>query len=700
MGGTQAGDASPGADAARSAALRAAAAAAALAAAAPARAAAPPPSKKKRMSPMGRALMTLSLAIGAVAVFWPQLAPHAAALSGAAAAWGYTSASGAALPAGHPPVPGATAAPGARAAPGAAAGRRLLWVRGDIWTGDEALPRAASMAIDEASGEVVAVGGEPEAGSSYDVLDFGGAFIMPGFVDSHVHFIPGGLSLSSVDLRRAASREAFVSAVAAAAKKLGPEEWVLGGFWDDNQWGGGLPDASWIDAACGGRPALLTRMDSHLALANSAALARAGVGAGTPDPTDGRVDRDPKTGAPTGILRETAMRLVSSVVPPPSAEKRRAAALDAARYALSRGITSVVDLGRSPFADQGASWADLEEVYDVLADAGELPLRVYAFVPLDYWGALAARVAARGYAHPSGRLFAGGAKAFADGSLGSRTALMHADYADAPGERGARMGDLEGLRRGAAGADAAGLQVAVHAIGDRAVDDVLGIFEEILEARRAGGGGGSGATAAPRPLRVEHAQHLSDAGAAARFGAAAAGLVAVANPQHLVTDAPMLAPRLGAARAAADLSFAWPALAAAGASLAAGSDWPVVDARPLEGVAAAAARARAHAAAAGGAPPGAANAVEAALRMHTADSADAAFVMGRTVGRLTPGRKADFAVLSRSPLEAAAAAAADGAELDAATLAGVGVRSTYVDGRCSFGCGGGAGAGPAPAAAS
>ncbi|GBF91437.1 hypothetical protein Rsub_04177 [Raphidocelis subcapitata] len=654
----------------------------------------PQPRRRRRRDATSTALLALSAAAALAAVFWPQLSPHllraaqSASRGGGvvdadgrpACPLGYTSANaaGAELPQGHPPVPGAAAAPARAPYPGQPRGARV-WLRGDIWTGDEARPRARSMAVDRLTGEILQLDGEPE-GHGEEVVDLGGAFVMPGIVDSHTHFIPAGLSLSAVDLRRAASREEFERAVAAAAERLGPDEWLLGGFWDDNLWGGELPDASWLDAASAGRPALLQRMDSHMALANTAALARAGVDASTPDPPDGAVDRGPG-GAPTGVLREGAMRLVSRAVPPPSAGARRAAALAAAAYALERGVTSVVDFGRSPFAEQGASWSDLEEVYDHLAAEGKLPLRVYAFVPLEQWGAIATRVAAAGYAHPSGRLFVGGVKAFADGSLGSRTALMHEPYADAPSEAGARMIDLDRLAREAAAADAAGLQVAVHAIGDRAVDDVLSVFEAVA-ASKAGAArprGAPGGAAPWRALRMEHAQHISGPRAAARFGALAASAVPVANPQHLATDAPMLDGRLGPARATPERAFAWPLLSAAGARVAAGSDWPVVDVAPLEGVAAAAARAEQLRARGGGSDGGGGDAEAAArdaLLMHTAASADAAFVMGRLVGRLVPGRRADFAVLSASPLEL-------GARADAAR-----VLKTFVDGRCAWGCGG------------
>ena len=649
---------------------------------------------QRRVDATSAALLALSVAIAAAALFWPQLSPlmvrlarRTGAATGTACPLGYTSADGGPLPASHPPI-------------GAAA--RWAWYRAGagIFTATEG--RAGSsggaikslrsgeawLAVDEARGEVAAVaagaaGAAAAAaarGAGGRVVDLGdGAFIVPGFIDPHVHLIPGGLSLAGADLRRASSREAFEAGVAAAAAALGEGEWILGGFWDDNLWGGDLPDASWADAAAGGRPALLLRADSHCALANTAALRLAGIDASTPEPDDGFIDREMGSGRPTGILREGATRLVSRLAPPPSVEQRRAAAKAAARHLLARGVTAVGDMGRAPFAHARASWEDLEEAYAPLADAGELPLRVYAFVPLEQWGELAARVAARGYAHRGGRLFWGGAKAFADGSLGSMTALMREPYRDQPGHRGARMIDPETLRRDAAAADAAGLQVAVHAIGDAAFDDVVGAFEAVVASAAAEG-------AAPPPrgarvLRVEHAQHIGGAAAAARLGAlGGAAAAAVANPLHLPFDAPMLEARLGAERAAPDRSYAWPLLAAAGARVAAASDWPIVEARPLEGVRVAAARAAEARAAgllegAGGGGDAAAAAIAEALEMHTAAAADVSYHMGRSIGRLAPGKKADFVVLSASPFAGGGGGAAPE------------VVRTYVDGKCEYGCG-------------
>ncbi|PNH12482.1 putative amidohydrolase ytcJ, partial [Tetrabaena socialis] len=399
--------------------------------------------------------------------------------------------------------------------------------------------------------------------------DLGGRFVMPGFVDAHVHVIPGGLSLGQVDLRGARSRAELQRRVGEVAAGLAAGEWVLGGQWDEGEWGGELPSAQWLDEVTGGRPAYLTRHDLHLALANSAALALAGLGPEAPDPEGGTIDRDVH-GQPTGLLRESAMQRVAAFVPEPSAPARRAALAAATRLALSRG-----------------------EVYMPAADAGDLAARVFT-------RRLAAWVAAHGRAHPGGRLFWGGLKEFADGSLGSRTALLWEPYSDAPQGGGAGAAEAAGdplqcgqramgqqeLRELVEAAVGAGLQVAIHAIGDRAVDEVVGAYQAALEAA-------AGAAEGPRPragatspwvlgdrlrLRIEHAQHVSG-NSNVSAAMAASGLTPVPNPLHLLADRAMLPARLGPRRR--PRAFPFRSLLAAGARPAMASDWPVVDMQPL-----------------------------------------------------------------------------------------------------------------------
>ncbi|GIM11474.1 hypothetical protein Vretimale_14968 [Volvox reticuliferus] len=478
--------------------------------------------------------------------------------------------------------------------------------------------------------------------------DMGGSFIMPGFVDAHVHVIPAGLSLARVDLHGAPSRAALQERVAQAAARLGPSDWLLGGQWDEGDWGGEMPTAQWLDEVCGGRPAYLTRHDLHMALANTAALELAGIGPNTVDPEGGIIDREADTGGPTGLLRERAMALVEAAIPPPSVAERQAALAAASRHALSRGVTTLVDMGRYLAGDDRGPWLDLEEVYTPAADSGNLSVRIFAMVPLRTWRRLSSWVAIHGRAHPGGRLFWGGLKEFADGSLGSRTALMWEPYSDSGGGGGDGCGGggggggggqeavaagaareaptsepspcgqrglaLSELRELTAAAVRAGLQVAVHAIGDRAVDEVAEMYEQALTAaldttrvegalrsnssnasgmsppdfpgHHALGGNSTGAWERAKRLgralrlRIEHVQHLSDtATSTARL--AGSGLTPVPNPLHLLTDAAMLGPRLGAQRAAR--AFALASLCRAGLRPALASDWPVVDLQPLTG---------------------------------------------------------------------------------------------------------------------
>jgi hypothetical protein len=265
----------------------------------------------------------------------------------------------------------------------------VVYINCSVWTGDPNNPRAQTFAVQ--GGRIAAVGSVagPAARSLWGaaIQDLQGAFVIPGLIDPHVHVIHGGMSLSQLDLGAASSKAAFVAAVAAAAARLPPGAWLLGGNWDESRWGGEPPVAAWIDAATAHLHVFLTRLDSHQALANSRALALAGVTAATPDPPGGVIARSPGAdGRPTGLLADAAMRLVRLHVPPASAAQRRAALLAAQAHALKRGITGWHDMGRVAFQEgEEAAWDDLEGVYVPAADDGALRVRLYAFVPLSTW---------------------------------------------------------------------------------------------------------------------------------------------------------------------------------------------------------------------------------------------------------------------------------------------------------------------------
>ncbi|KAG2430260.1 hypothetical protein HXX76_010358 [Chlamydomonas incerta] len=514
--------------------------------------------------------------------------------------------------------------------------RLHVFYNGSIWTADEQVPTASILAV--RLGVIQAVGtslhhvlidvlqsaqtvnsaNAPAAAVSAAAADqeivlhdLQGRFVMPGFVDAHTHIIPGGLALMRVQLRAVRSRAQWEARVSAAAAALGPGEWVLGGLWDESEWGGQLPSREWLDQVCGGRPAYVTRHDSHLGLANSAALAQAGINSATSDPDGGTIDRDPATGQPTGILRERAMQLVAAHIPEPSVRIRRAALAAAAALALSRGVTSVVDMGRYPFSDEGSSWRDLQEVYLPAMESGELPVRLVANVPLSSWDRLQAWVALRAAQHPrqpsphhdaSGRLFWGGLQEFLDGSLGSHTALLWEPYTDDPSSHGTRMLPDARLRQLLRQAVAAGFRVSLHAIGDRAVDEVAAACEDALAAAAVQGDGPAAVVVPGARFAIEHVQHISGPNTSAALARVARGngsdehrqssqqgsgthqLQVVTNPLHLLTDRDMLLPRLGPERAAQDRSFPFGALLAAGLRPAMASDWPVVDLQPLTSV--------------------------------------------------------------------------------------------------------------------
>jgi hypothetical protein len=450
------------------------------------------------------------------------------------------------------------------------------------------------------------------------VVDARGGLVAPGFIDSHLHFLDGGFRLAAVQLRPARSREDFVRRIAAFAATVPAGTWILGGDWDHSLWGGELPTRAWIDAVTPAHPVWVSRLDGHMGLANSAALAAAGVDARTADVAGGTIVRD-GTGTPTGILKDNAIALVTGVVPPadPPLEDR---ALEAAMsHVARRGVTTVHHMG---------SFRDLE-VYERAWRAGRLRTRIHAAVPLGQWERLRDRVAAEG--RGDSWLAWGGLKGFADGSLGSHTAAMLAPFSDAPKDTGLMVTTPEDLYAWTSGADAAGLQILVHAIGDRANRTQLDVFERV--ARENG--------ARDRRFRIEHAQHIAPADVS-RFGAL--GIIASMQPYHCIDDARWAEELIGRERARG--TYAFRALLDSGARVAFGSDWFVAPPTPIEGVYAAVTRAPLDGSLAGGWVPEQKITVEEALTAYTAEAAYAGFDEGDR-GALAPGRLADVVVIDR-----------------------------------------------------
>ena len=500
----------------------------------------------------------------------------------------------------------------------------LVLVGGRVWTVNESRPEAEAVAC--RGGRIVAVGTTAEVrrwvGAGTRVVELGGRRVVPGFNDAHVHFLTGGQHLASVQLRDARTPEVFRDRVRDFAARLPKGRWVLGGDWDHENWvPPRLPARQLIDAVTPDHPVFVNRLDGHMALANSLALKLAGVTRETPDPPGGTIVRDER-GEPTGVLKDAAMAAVDRVIPAPGPDEIAEALRAAMRYAAEQGVTSVHDMSASP---------EVLAAYQRLLAAGELKVRVYALQPLPRWERLAAVGLRAGFGNE--KLKIGGLKGFADGSLGSTTALFFAPYLDDPRTSGLPSDEMfpEGRMLGnILGADRAGLQVAVHAIGDRANDTVLGMFDEA--GRRNG--------PRDRRFRVEHAQHLRPE-EIRRFGQLR--VIASMQPYHAIDDGRWAENRIGPERA--KWTYAFRALLDAGATLAFGSDWYVAPMEPLMGIYGAVTRRTLDGRHPGGWVPEQRISVAEAVRAYTLGSAYAAFDE-RLKGSVKVGKLADLAVLS------------------------------------------------------
>ncbi|MEX0893081.1 MAG: amidohydrolase [Gemmatimonadota bacterium] len=503
----------------------------------------------------------------------------------------------------------------------------LVLTGGVVWTGVPLAAPAEALAVSD--GRIVMVGSAADVarymGPDTRVVELGGRLVTPGFIDDHAHFMSGGFQLASVDLRDAATPEEFARRIGAFVAGLEPGQWLTGGDWDHELWEGSpLPQRAWIDSLTPDNPVFVNRLDGHMALANTRALELAGVTAGTPDPAGGLIVRD-AAGAPAGVLKDEAMGLVYPHMPEPSEAERDAAFARAQEHALSVGVTLVQDMG---------GWADLA-TYRRAREAGELRMRVASYVPLATWERLRAEVEASG--RGDAMLRWGGLKGFVDGSLGSTTAWFYEPYTDDPSTRGFTVSDTTELARQIAAADAAGLQVVVHAIGDRANDWLLETYADV--AARNG--------ARDRRFRIEHAQHLTPA-AIARF--AELGVLPSMQPYHAVDDGRWAGNRIGPERVQG--TYAFRSLLDAGAGLMFGSDWTVAPMDPLLGIHAAVTRATIDGANPDGWVPEQKITVAEALRAYTAANAYGAF-MEAELGTLERGKLADLVVLSGNILEVA-----------------------------------------------
>jgi predicted amidohydrolase YtcJ len=493
----------------------------------------------------------------------------------------------------------------------------LAIVNARVWTGDTLRPWADGVLV--GGDRILAVGSSADIhkrARDLRVIDANGMMVTPGFIDSHVHFINGGFSLTSVQLRDARTREEFVRRIQAHAATLPAGAWVLEGNWDHQNWSGELPRKEWIDSVTPTVPVWIQRLDGHMSLGNSAALRAAGVTRDTRDVEGGEIVRDER-GEPTGILKDNAQALVSHAVPAPSPAQEDAALDAAMRYVAAQGVTSVHNMG---------AWEHLPILTRAHA-AGRLRTRVYSAVPLSTWARLRDHVNQNG--RGDGWLHIGALKGFTDGSLGSHTAAMIAPFTDAPNDRGLFVTPPESLYAWTKAADAAGLHVIIHAIGDRANRTLLDIYERVQSENGA----------RDRRFRIEHAQHLTSR-EYPRF--ARLGVIASMQPYHAIDDGRWAGKFLGPERIKG--TYAFRSLIDAGARLAFGSDWFVAPPTPLEGIYAAVTRRTLDDANPNGWVPEQKITVEEALRAYTAGAAYAEYAE-KEKGVLARGMLADLVMI-------------------------------------------------------
>lgn len=505
----------------------------------------------------------------------------------------------------------------------------LVLINGQVWTVDQKKPEVSALAISQ--NKILAVGQNSEIkkviGPATKVIDLKGAFVLPGFIDAHTHFLNGGFALKSVKLRDCQSREEFVSRLEAKASELPAGAWIVNGDWDHEQFDPPeLPRKEWIDAITPRHPVCVNRFDGHMVLVNSLALKLARIGRETVSPPGGEIVKDPQTGEPTGILKDAACDLIYAIIPEPSNEEKLAAVRAALKEAAAHGVTSIHDM--SDLSSFG--------VYDQLRQQNELTARLYVYDQISDLDNFLQAKDRLGSGYPFLRL--AGLKGFVDGSLGSSTAYFFEPYNDQPQTSGLLASHMypEGImEKRLLQADRAGCQVAVHAIGDRANAIILDLYQKVFEQNGPG----------DRRWRVEHAQHLRPEDLT-RFGQL--GVIASVQPYHAIDDGCWAEKKIGPERI--KTTYAFNSLLKSGAILAFGSDWTVAPLDPLAGIYAAVTRRTLDNRHPEGWIPEEKISVEEAIKGYTINAAYAEF-SEKEKGSIEPGKLADLVILDRNILK-------------------------------------------------
>ncbi len=490
----------------------------------------------------------------------------------------------------------------------------VLIINANVVTLDPKRPQGQAVAI--RNGKILDVGSTERiltlADEDTKVVDLHGKTVMPGFIDSHAHMLQFGQSLQQLDLRNVRSIEELQSKLKKHAGDNPGSEWVLGGNWDQERFSERrYPNRRDLDSAVRDRPVFLTRVCGHICVVNSKALQLAGIDAETSQLKD-KIDRDEKTGEPTGILREEALGLVRRVMPKPSPEEIERSCLVACQKAVEAGLTGVNWLVSSP---------DEIRVLQKLSKEDRLPIRACLGIPVSLLDHLTELGLVTGFGND--KVMIGPVKVMLDGSLGGHTAALNEPYSDRQETKGMLHYTQRELDRIITEAHNAGLQMAVHAIGDCAMNVALKTFEGVL----------AGSPRSDHRHRIEHCSVLSQA-LIERMKRL--GIVASVQPHFVISDF-WVTSRVGEGRAR--WVYPFKSLLRAGLVVAGGSDCPVEPIDPLLGMWAAAAREDSH---------GENVTAEEALRMYTLNAAHAIFDEAMR-GSIEIGKLADLTVLSDDP---------------------------------------------------
>ena len=508
---------------------------------------------------------------------------------------------------------------------------QIILYNGILATQSTAHPHAQAVAI--GNGKILAVGRNEDmlnlAAPDTEKIDLEGRLVVPGFIDTHIHFYEWALKRQGIKLDDLTCLEELLDRVREAADSRPPGQWIIGQGWNETDWTEHcMPTRETLDRVAPAHPVLLWRCDLHLAAANSAALVLAGITTDTPDPPEGRIERD-TIGEPTGILRELSINLVRQAIAPPDTDQVMKAFEDAAKALHRRGVTGIHDVRLMADKDGASAF----QTFQKLDQEGRLNLRSWVTLPGQHLDNIIDLGLRTGFGND--RLCVGHVKFFSDGGMGARTAWMIDPYLDA--QRGMPLIDMDVLAHDIDKADNAGLSVMVHAVGDRANRELINIFEA-LESRRTLSGSPSPAIA----HRIEHVQMLrpEDADRLRDLN-----LALCVTPANMVLDMNLIDLAVGEK---GKWTYAFRRLMDTGAPVMFSSDCPVCDPDPLLGIHAAVARVRADGTPEGGWYPDSRVTVTEALKAYTLTPA--AVHNARDIGTIAPDKKADLVVLSKNIL--------------------------------------------------